>query len=541
MASTVDNVGEYKTFMPEAIFLPQDAQQAVVQYKDTPGTDDGKCALVFTDILGSTSLWEMCHEGMRLGLQVHNATIRTLIAAHNGYEVKTIGDAFMVSFATLDKAILFGIEVQEALSVAEWPAELLETPACAKDASGEWAGIRIRIGVNYGEVTVERNETTGRVDYFGPLVNRAARLESACIAGSVCIMDETLSHMAASTSTRLEQIKMGGVTLKGIDQPINVTALLPKSMPNRLEKVKAESSKRQSKKGKEGDKDNREKASSNSSASTVRTKKLNVTTGRFVGDLLKFVEAATVGVVSVMKIREVSTLSATEDANFSLTRIITSLERTEGKLQTVLGSSASVGWNVVKSASSHVEASFRFAGMLLKTFGQELRLGVCTGKVATGYVGNSGHRYVITAGSPSENSARLYAATERYGASTLYLAGERSVQELLTQNGFLRPVMPASVFEVNAAGADACEMHVSRLQRWCGSKFTSLFEKAEEDDEWTDGVHSAEAWSASYLAAFAAQDVTALEGIAKTDKVTERVMFECHATRLRESWQAQHG
>ncbi|HEY0093538.1 MAG TPA: adenylate/guanylate cyclase domain-containing protein, partial [Archangium sp.] len=58
----------------------------------------GWVALVFTDIEGSTRLWEHCSAGMREALEVHDRTLRARLEATHGYEVKTQGDSFMVAF-----------------------------------------------------------------------------------------------------------------------------------------------------------------------------------------------------------------------------------------------------------------------------------------------------------------------------------------------------------------------------------------------------------------------------------------------------------
>eukprot|EP00662_Eupelagonemidae_sp_cell21_P056664 gene56664-biopygen45347 len=87
----------------------------------------------------------------------------------------------MVSFDAPQPAVLFGIGVQEALLCAQWPEDptLDDDWQPQYDANDEliFHGIRVRIGVSYGEVKSEQNPITGRADYRGPAVNLAARLE----------------------------------------------------------------------------------------------------------------------------------------------------------------------------------------------------------------------------------------------------------------------------------------------------------------------------------------------------------------------------
>ena len=61
---------------------------------------------------------------MSQALRTHNATLREVAAAHDGYEVKVIGDAFMLAFARAVDAITFGVEAQQRLVESEWPGSL---------------------------------------------------------------------------------------------------------------------------------------------------------------------------------------------------------------------------------------------------------------------------------------------------------------------------------------------------------------------------------------------------------------------------------
>ena len=77
-------------------------------------------AIAFTDIQSSTALWAECPAEMSAALDLHNTIIRQCIAAHKGYEVKTIGDSFMVAFTSPSDAACFSIAVQQDLFAADW-------------------------------------------------------------------------------------------------------------------------------------------------------------------------------------------------------------------------------------------------------------------------------------------------------------------------------------------------------------------------------------------------------------------------------------
>ncbi len=148
--------------------------------------------MVFTDIQASTVLWARYPEQMGRGIDVHHATLRDLISRHKGYEVKTIGDSFMVAFKDVDDAARFALTSQSALHDAPWETTAFDDvydkllseqhPDLSKAVSngtshGLWRGIRVRLGVHYGTGRIIIDETTKHRDYYGTVVNVAARVE----------------------------------------------------------------------------------------------------------------------------------------------------------------------------------------------------------------------------------------------------------------------------------------------------------------------------------------------------------------------------
>ena len=91
--------------------------------------------LIFTDIQDSTKLWQSIPDTMPTVLATHDECVRALIEAHGGYEVKTEGDAFMISFTSAGDAVEFAASLQPALLKCEWPEEALDQPACCEQTS----------------------------------------------------------------------------------------------------------------------------------------------------------------------------------------------------------------------------------------------------------------------------------------------------------------------------------------------------------------------------------------------------------------------
>lgn len=112
---------------------------------------------LFTDIEGSTRLWEERDEQMNLALARHDEILRGRIAAHGGVVFSTAGDGLGAAFAVVTDALASAIEIQRDLLAQRWP---------------DGVRIAVRMGINSG-ISHERDG-----DYFGSAVNRAARLMS---------------------------------------------------------------------------------------------------------------------------------------------------------------------------------------------------------------------------------------------------------------------------------------------------------------------------------------------------------------------------
>eukprot|EP01062_Namystynia_karyoxenos_P076304 TRINITY_DN7469_c0_g1_i1.p1 TRINITY_DN7469_c0_g1~~TRINITY_DN7469_c0_g1_i1.p1 ORF type:complete len:929 (+),score=124.93 TRINITY_DN7469_c0_g1_i1:257-2788(+) len=234
------NLDSYRVYLPDSILHPdarggeRDAQELRMREVAPPG-ESGDCTVCFTDIEASTELWEAHPQGMYEGLQRHNQVLRSLAASMGGYEVKTIGDAFMLTFNSPIDACRFGMDVQLVLLRQHWPTDLCSHHLCSylgQTPSGGplWHGLRVRIGVHCGPVRREVNPITGRVDYFGPTVNTAARVESAVKRGGlVGVTDSVLEAMGAAWMEQLGNpvvTDLGVRELRGVHEPVRIHILL---------------------------------------------------------------------------------------------------------------------------------------------------------------------------------------------------------------------------------------------------------------------------------------------------------------------------
>lgn len=158
----------------------------------------GQVAIVFTDIVNSTSLWET-NPSMPTAIKMHHSFMRRQLRLDGGYEVKTEGDSFMVSFQSVSAAVLWAFNCQIGLLQQEWPRELLEAPdgQTVYDSAGNIVqrGLRVRMGVHWGAPSCEQDPITRRMDYYGPMVNRAARINASADGGQLMASQDVLTEL----------------------------------------------------------------------------------------------------------------------------------------------------------------------------------------------------------------------------------------------------------------------------------------------------------------------------------------------------------
>ena len=86
-----------------------------------PQPPSGTVTFLFTDIEGSTHLWESVPDAMRLALERHDVLVRTAIEVNSGYVVKTTGDGVHATFGRAGDALAAAVAMQAALGAEPWP------------------------------------------------------------------------------------------------------------------------------------------------------------------------------------------------------------------------------------------------------------------------------------------------------------------------------------------------------------------------------------------------------------------------------------
>lgn len=162
--------------------------------------------IMFTDVVGFTRLTShMTRADMRRLMQVHDETVLPVVDAYDGRRIKSMGDAFLLTFRSPTDAVLCGIAIQDAV-------------AAARSKAGGAADLFLRVAISSGDVRLERN------DIFGEAVNIAARLESLTPANAVYFAESVYLAMAKA-DVAVDTI--GTQTLKGIPEPIKIFAARP--------------------------------------------------------------------------------------------------------------------------------------------------------------------------------------------------------------------------------------------------------------------------------------------------------------------------
>ena len=174
------------------------------------GIPTGTVTLMFTDIQGSTRLWDQHPSAMAEALERHDALIRSAIESSGGYVFKTVGDAFHGAFASALAAVLAAGEAQRVLHAESWPDEVT---------------IRVRMALHTGEC----EERDG--DYFGPVLNRIARLEATAHGGQVVVSRSTAEVVRDRLPSGMTLVELGSHPLKDLERPEEIFQLAVDGVP----------------------------------------------------------------------------------------------------------------------------------------------------------------------------------------------------------------------------------------------------------------------------------------------------------------------
>jgi predicted ATPase/class 3 adenylate cyclase len=179
----------------------------------------GTVTFLFTDIEGSTALWEQDRAGMREAVDRQLAILHSLISAHHGVLYKTVGDGTQAAFASAEEALRAAVASQRALVAEDW---------------GEMGPLTVRMALHAGEAVPD-----ARGDYLAAPLNRLARLLAAG-HGSQILLARTvqqLSRGALPAGTELRDL--GEHRLRDLLEPERVFQLVHPDLPTEFPPLKS--------------------------------------------------------------------------------------------------------------------------------------------------------------------------------------------------------------------------------------------------------------------------------------------------------------
>jgi class 3 adenylate cyclase/predicted ATPase len=169
------------------------------------GLPSGTVTFLFTDIEGSTSLWDAFPDDMRAALTMHDALVTAAVTERGGHVVKSTGDGIFAAFDSALGAAAAAVDAQAGLAAAAWPTVV--------------GSLGVRMALH--TATIEPDEG----DYHGSDVNRVARIEAAGNGGQILMSEATAALISGALPAGAEIVSLGTHLLRGLSVPEHIHQL----------------------------------------------------------------------------------------------------------------------------------------------------------------------------------------------------------------------------------------------------------------------------------------------------------------------------
>ena len=181
---------------------------------------EGTVTFLFSDIEGSTRLWEQHPEGMKIALTRHDEILRRAVEVNRGRVVKTTGDGCYAVFETAQGAVLATLAAQQALLAEPW--DMLRPES-----------LRVRMAVHTGEAELRAG------DYYGITLNRSARLMTSAHGGQVLLSASSAELVRDSLPAEVRLRDLGEHRLKDLSRPERVFQILAPTLQSEFPPLRA--------------------------------------------------------------------------------------------------------------------------------------------------------------------------------------------------------------------------------------------------------------------------------------------------------------
>eukprot|EP00755_Sulcionema_specki_P033059 Sspe_Gene.20284::Locus_7437_Transcript_1_1_Confidence_1.000_Length_1423::g.20284::m.20284 len=268
-----------------------------------------------------------------------------------------------------------------------------------------WKGLRVRMGVNYGEAVVHVNPVTGRADYYGTTVNVAARVEGQAEGGTAYITQAVADEVDVAQLNDAVLEYAGARELRGTSKETHLHRLVPSELRLRGKGQEMEES-------------------------TTTAKSMSLCSVHSVSalaeDIPRFLTVGSGfhrGIGTVGHVRIEGSVMDNADSfptlDGALCRAVEAADRTQGCIVSVLSLSVMASWNVRQRNARHVQGVVTFASWLKRGLGAKVSVGGATGVVHHGNMGTSHQRFVVVVGQCVDLAQALARGAEVLGADLL--------------------------------------------------------------------------------------------------------------------------
>ncbi len=176
----------------------------------------GTVTFLFTDIEGSTKLWQQHPGVMPAALSRHHALLSRAITAHNGYVFQIIGDAFCAAFMTASDGLGAALEAQRQLAIEEW---------------GETGAIRVRMALHTGNAEVHAGAYTSGEYVSGLTLSRTSRLLSVGHGGQILLSMPVCELIRDNLPAGVSLRDMGLQRLRDLIRPEHIFQIITDDLP----------------------------------------------------------------------------------------------------------------------------------------------------------------------------------------------------------------------------------------------------------------------------------------------------------------------